>query len=143
MKSFSILLIKVLALYLALTTLYSFFPVVFSGNINSLLTPELLIVLSATVLLPIIGGVVLWKYAECIASKIHKNDIVLNKCIDTQIVSAGLFLVGIFLLIKHIGILINHYLTVSQVNYGSIFIIFISILLVFKSSIFKSLYYKM
>jgi len=43
MKSFSILAIKMLALYLVLTTLYSFLPVVFSGNINTLLTPELML----------------------------------------------------------------------------------------------------
>ncbi|UJF20455.1 hypothetical protein [Shewanella sp. OMA3-2] len=142
MKSFSILLIKILALYLALTTLYSFLPVVFSGNVNSLFPPKLLAVVSATVLLPIISGIALWKYAECIADKIYTNEPELNKCTDVEIVSAGLFLIGISLLIKHIGIFLNHYLSMGQINYGSIFVILISILLVFRSSIFKNIYSK-
>ncbi|MEJ6120666.1 hypothetical protein MT390_02005 [Vibrio sp. 2-Bac 85] len=142
MKAFSTLLIKMLALYLVLTTLYAFLPVVLSGNMNSLLTPELFVVISATILLPIIGGIFLWKYATSIAGEIHKNESEVNKCTDTAIVSAGLFLVGISLLIKHIGILINQYLSIDQINYGSIFVIFISILLVFKGGVMKNLYSK-
>lgn len=142
MKSFSILAIKMLALYLVLTTLYSFLPVVFSGNINTLLTPELMIVLSATIIIPIIGGAILWKKAEFIANKIHKGETSMTRATDNEIVSAGLFLVGITLLIRHIGIFINHFLSINQINYGSIFIIVISLLLVFRSSIFKNLYLK-
>jgi len=142
MKSFSILLIKILALYLVLTTIYSFIPIVFYGNIKSILTRELMIVLSATIILPIIGGIALWKYAQCIADKIYKNDTVLDKNTDTEIVSAGLFLVGITLFIKHIGILINYYLSMDQINYGSIFVIFISFLLIFRTDLLKKLYLK-
>jgi len=142
MKSFSILAIKILALYLVLTTLYSFLPVVFSGNINSILTPKLMVVLSATILLPIIGGTILWNKAEFIANKIHKEEASMPKTSDNEIVSAGLFLVGITLLIRHIGIFINHFLSMNQINYGSIFIITISLLLIFQSSIFKNIYLK-
>ena len=142
MKSFSILAIKILALYLVLTTLYSFLPVVFSGNINSILTPKLMVVLSATILLTIIGGTILWNKAEFIANKIHKEEASMPKTSDNEIVSAGLFLVGITLLIRHIGIFINHFLSMNQINYGSIFIITISLLLIFQSSIFKNIYLK-
>ena len=142
MKSFSILAIKILALYLVLTTLYSFLPVVFSGNINSILTPKLLVILSATIILPIIGGVILWNKAVFIANKIHKGEASLTKASDNEIVSAGLFLVGITLLIRHTGIFINHFLSMNQINYGSIFIIAVSLLLVFQSRIFKNLYLK-
>ena len=142
MKSFSILAIKILALYLILTTLYSFLPVVFSGNLNEILTPKLMVILSGTIILPMIGGVILWNKAVFLADKIHKGEASLYKASDNEIVSAGLFLVGITLLIRHIGIFINHYLSMSQINYGSIFIIVVSLLLVFRSSIFKNLYLK-
>jgi len=140
MKSFSILAIKILALYLLLTTLYSLLPVMLSGSINTILTSKLMVVLSATVMLPIIGGVILWKKAEFIVNKIHKSETTVARISDNEIVSAGLFLVGITLLIRHIGIVINHFLFMNQMNYGSIFIIVISLLLVFRSSIFKNLY---
>jgi len=65
-----------------------------------------------------------------------------NKNTDTEIVSAGLFLVGITLFIKHIGILINYYLSMDQINYGSIFVIFISFLLIFRTDLLKKLYLK-
>lgn len=65
-----------------------------------------------------------------------------NKNTDTEIVSAGFFLVGITLFIKHIGILINYYLSMDQINYGSIFVIFISFLLIFRTDLLKNLYLK-
>ena len=99
-----------------------------------------MVVLSATVMLPIIGGVILWKKAEFIVNKIHKSETTVARISDNEIVSAGLFLVGITLLIRHIGIVINHFLFMNQMNYGSIFIIVVSLLLVFRSSIFKNLY---
>ncbi|MBH0072418.1 hypothetical protein I6E78_10565 [Pseudoalteromonas sp. NZS127] len=142
MKGFSILLLKILALYLALNTLYSFIPVFFSGNISNLLTPEILVVLLATIIIPIVSGCLLWKYAELIANKIHKAEPTTPTVIGHDVVSAGLFLIGITLLIKHIGILINYYMNMDKLDYGSLFIIFISLLLVFKNSILINLYSK-
>lgn len=142
MKSFSILAIRILALYLILATLYSFLPIVFSENINNILTPKLMVILSGTIILPIIGGAVLWNKALFIANKIHKGEAFETRASHNEIVSAGLFLIGITLLIRHLGIFINYYLTMNQINYGSIFIIVISLLLVFRSRIFKSLYLK-
>lgn len=140
MKSFSILAIKILALYLVLTTLYSFLPVVFSGSLKTFLTPELVIVLSATIILPIIGGLILWKKAEFITDKIHKDEVSVKISAGNEIVSAGLFLVGITLLISHIGIFINHYLSINQINYGSLFIIAVSLILVFRGNRVSRLY---
>jgi len=142
MKNFSILLIKILALYLVLNTLYSFLPVFLSGNITSLLTPEIMMVLLATIITPIVGGCVLWKYAELIASKIHKFEPIIPTVNGREIVSAGLFLIGISLLIKHLGILINYYVNMEQVDYGSLFILIISLLLIFGNGIFINLYSK-
>ena len=122
-------MLKILALYLALNTLYSFIPVFFSGNISNLLTPEILVVLLATIIIPIVSGCLLWKYAELIANKIHKAEPTTPTVIGHDVVSAGLFLIGITLLIK-------------QLDYGSLFIIFISLLLVFKNSILINLYSK-
>ena len=144
MKPFSILLIKTLALYLLLTTLYSFLPVIFSGNINNLINSELMVVLVSSVLLPVIGGVILWIKAESIASKIHHVDpaITTHNIQGHDIVRAGLFLIGVFLLIEHINILINHYLIMQQIDYSSIFVIVISILLIFRNSFLMNIYSK-
>lgn len=144
MKPFSILLIKILALYLLLTTLYSFLPVIFSGNINNQINSELMIILISSILLPIIGGIVLWIKAESIANEIHSVEPVITtlNAQGNEIVRAGLFLIGILFLIEHINILINHYLFMQQINYGSIFVIVISILLVFKSNLLVNIFSK-
>ena len=144
MKPFSILLIKILALYLLLTTLYSFAPVIFSGNINNLIDSELIIVLITSILLPAIGGIILWIKAELIASKIHSVEPVITTANiqGNEIVRAGLFLIGIVLLIKHINILINHYFIMQQIDYGSIFVTVISVLLVFRNSSLMNIYCK-
>lgn len=136
MKFFSILSIKILALYLVLKTLYSFLPVLLSGHIYTLFTPELLLVLSATIALPIIGGIVLWHRATYIANSIHQDETPI-KVSEHEIISAGLFLVGITLIINHIGIFINDYMSMGHFNYGSLFIIAVSLLLVFGRRSFK------
>lgn len=139
MKSFSILLIKILALYLLLNILYPLFSIFLSGNVSYLLTSKMTVILLATIIPPIIGGCILWKYSECIASKIHKVEPETPIVNGREIVNSGLFLMGVYLLITHIGMLISDYMMTAQLDYGSLFIIFVSVLLICKNASFINL----
>jgi len=140
MKLFSILLIRILALYLVLQTLYSFLPVALSGNLKSLFTPELTVLIAATITLPIIVGLVLWRYAAFIADRIHPKEPLSLSINDHGIIRAGLFLIGITLFISHVGTLLNQYISFNEINIGSAFVVVVSLLLIFRSHLFINLY---
>ncbi|MBE0490195.1 MAG: hypothetical protein IBX53_14065, partial [Halomonas sp.] len=63
MKPFSILLIRLLGLYLFMKTLFSVLPALLGPNVGEFWSGELLPVLVATVAVPMVGGVLLWCFA--------------------------------------------------------------------------------
>ncbi|WP_010629396.1 hypothetical protein [Halomonas sp. KM-1] len=56
MKPFSILMIRLLGLYLFLKTLFSVLPALFIPNVGEFWTGEMLPALIATVMVPMLGG---------------------------------------------------------------------------------------
>lgn|SRR5690554_3690181 len=140
MKPFSILLIKILGLYLALKTLFSVIPAIFSPNFHEVLSSEWIPILIASVVIPIIGGAVLWFTASALAEKIHGGNEAKINSTDDELVRAGTFLIGVFLLIQHIGILVGRYTTSGDIAYGSVVVLAASILMVFGTGIFGTLY---
>lgn len=72
MKPFSILLIRLLAVYLAINPLLSLSPLLFSPSFEAELT-QWLPGLMATVVIPIIVGIALWFSAVTLANKIHDS----------------------------------------------------------------------
>src|SRR5690554_2420914 len=115
MKPFSIILIKILGLYLALRTLFSVMPAVFSPNFHEVLSSEWIPILIASVVVPIVGGALLWFSAGTLANKIHGGNEAKIDSTDDDLVRAGTFLIGIFLLVQHVGILVGRYTSSGDV----------------------------
>ncbi|MDX3774996.1 hypothetical protein QE250_12805 [Chromatiaceae bacterium AAb-1] len=142
MKPFSILLIKVLGLYLGLGTLFSVIPVLFNSNFHEVWSSEWLPILIVTVLVPIVGGAVLWFSAGALANRIHggaESGVNIN---DADLVRAGTFLIGAYLLVQHTGILVNRYVSTSDIAYGSLLVVVLSLFMVVGTGFIGTLYKK-
>lgn len=108
MKPLAILLVRLLAVYIAINPLISLSPLLFSPNFEAELT-HWLPGLAATVVIPVIVGIALWFYAGLLAHKIHDSDST-NSALsisETGLVRAGGFLIGVYLFVQHLGTAIS------------------------------------
>ena len=115
---------------------------IFSENAIAAFTPELLTIIAATISLPIIGAFILWQFAHRIAEKIHPEEALIAKVNGIDIVSAGIFLIAIWLLIKHLGAFVNYYISLHQIDYQSLFMVIVGLILLFQPTLFTKLYKK-
>ncbi|MBT2788395.1 MULTISPECIES: hypothetical protein [unclassified Halomonas] len=143
MTPFSILLIRVLAIYLALNPLLSVSPVLFSPGSEESIN-EWLPMLIAGVLIPMAAGVVLWFFARALANKIHGGSAAEPsvKISETGLVRAGSFLIGIYLFVHHIGTTISQWAWGGVIAYGSLPVIVISVGLIVGANSMGKLYKK-
>ncbi|MBT2774308.1 hypothetical protein J7J47_18945 [Halomonas sp. ISL-60] len=143
MTSFSILLIRVLAIYLALNPLLSVSPVLFSPGSEESIN-EWLPMLIAGVLIPMAAGVVLWFFARALANKIHAGSVVepIANISDTGLVRAGSFLIGVYLFVQHLGTTISQWAWGGVIAYGSLPVIVISVGLIVGANSMGKLYKK-
>ncbi|SDO45378.1 hypothetical protein [Vreelandella arcis] len=143
MKPFSILLIKMLGLYLSLNAFFSVVPAMLSPNLKESLSGDLLLILIATIVVPIVGGIVLWSSAGALANRIHGNHESPIDVKDNALVRAGTFLMGVFLLVQHVGSLISRYAASGDIAYGSLVVLVISLFMVLGTGFIGSLYQKL
>ncbi|MEQ5801450.1 hypothetical protein [Halomonas sp. H10-9-1] len=123
MKPFSILLIRLLGLYLFLNTLFVILPALLGPNAGELWSAELLPVLIATLAVPLVGGVLLWSFAGRLAGKLHgggEADVRIN---DHDLVRAGTFLISVYLVVRHLGLLVGRYASSGDVAYGALVVV--------------------
>lgn len=143
MNVFSILLIRVLAIYLALNPLLSVSPILFSpGTVGSI--NEWLPVLIAGVLIPMVAGSVLWFSARPLANKIHGGSAAEPSVniSETGLVRAGSFLIGVYLLVQHAGTVVSQWAWGGIIAYGSLFVILLSVGLIAGAHAMGKLYKK-
>jgi len=127
MKPFSILLIRLLGLYLFLKTLFSVLPALLGPHVGEFWSAELLPMLLATVGVPLVGGVLLWCFAGRLADRLHgaggvdeKADVRVG---DEDLVRAGTFLIGVTLVVRHIGMLVGVYSSSGAVAYDALVVV--------------------
>ncbi|MDI5892327.1 hypothetical protein [Halomonas rhizosphaerae] len=123
MKPFSILLIRLLGLYLFLNTLFSLLPALLGPNVGERWYGELLPVLVATVAVPMVGGVLLWCFAGRLAGKLHGEVEEAGRVKDDDLVRAGTFLIGFTLVVRHVGMLVAAYSAAGAVAYDALFVV--------------------
>ncbi|TVP42748.1 MAG: hypothetical protein EA345_18460 [Halomonas sp.] len=143
MRPFSILLIRVLAIYLVLNPLLAVLPIIFTPG-SAELIDEWLPFMMASVLIPLGAGLLLWLFAGALAKKIHGNTdpesgLTLS---EAGLVRAGSFLIGIYLFIQHLGIVISQYASVGLIAYGSLIVIALSVCLIAGANMMGKLYKK-
>lgn len=120
MKPFSILLIRLLGLYLLLKTLFSVLPALIGPMGGSYWSAEVLPLLMATLAVPMLGGVLLWCFAGRLAGRLHgdaRGDVQVK---DDDLVRAGTFLIGVYLLVRYIGMLVGAYVASGSVAYDAL-----------------------
>lgn len=141
MKPFSILLIRLLAVYLAINPLLSVSPLLFSPGFDAELT-QWLPGLVATIVMPIIAGIVLWFSAGALTNKIHSSESAEPALTisDGGLVRAGSFLIGVYLFVQHLGTAISQWTWGGIVAYGSLAVIVLSIGLMLGTCFLGKLY---
>ncbi|SDU03986.1 hypothetical protein [Halopseudomonas salegens] len=140
MKPFSILLIKVLGLYLALQNLLSVAPILFNADARDMWQNELFPMLLAMILLPIVAGILLWFFAGALANRIHGESEPGVVVKEDELVRAGLFLIGVYLLVQHAGVLMGTYTASGSLAYGSLLVFALGLAMVLGSGFFAWLY---
>ncbi|MGO2054479.1 MAG: hypothetical protein ACTH2G_02020, partial [Halomonadaceae bacterium] len=143
MNVFSILLIRVLAIYLALNPLLSVSPILFSSGSGESRS-EWLPVLVAGALIPMVVGVTLWFSARTLANKIHAGSAAESgvNISEAGMVRAGSFLIGVYLFVQHIGTAISQWAWGGIIAYGSLSVIVLSMGLIVGTHSMGKLYKK-
>lgn len=143
MKPFSVLLIRILAIYLALNPLLSVSPILFSSGSGESRS-EWLPVLVAGVLIPMVVGVILWFSARTLANKIHGGSAAEPSVniSEAGLVRAGSLLIGVYLLVQHIGTALSQWTWGGIIAYGSLAVIVLSVGLIVGSSSLGKFYKK-
>ena len=143
MRPFSVLLIRILAIYLALNPLLSVSPILFSSGSGESRS-EWLPVLVAGVLIPMVVGVILWFSAQRLANKIHVGSAAEPSVNISEegLVRAGSLLIGIYLFVQHIGTAISQWAWGGIIAYGSLSVIVLSLGLIIGTHSMGKLYKK-
>lgn len=143
MRAFSILLIRILAIYLVLNPLLAVLPILFSPG-SAELVDEWLPFMVAGVLMPLGAGLLLSFFAGALAKKIHSDtdpESTLTVS-ETGLVRAGSFLIGVYLFIQHMSIVLSQYMSVGLIAYGSLIVIVLSVCLIVGANGLGKLYTK-
>ncbi|MDZ7852087.1 MAG: hypothetical protein U5L98_05385 [Halomonas sp.] len=129
MKPFSILLIRLLGLYLFLETLFSVVPALalLGSNAAEPEVGKLLLMYLATVAVPMLGGVLLWCFAGRLADRLHGSREADGesgaRIRDDDLVRAGTFLIGVTLVVRHVGVLVAAYSGVGVIAYDALVVV--------------------
>ena len=142
MKPFSILLIRLLGLYLFLKTLFAVVPALALLGPNAA-EPEVgkvLLVYLATVGVPMLGGVLLWCFAGRLAERLHGDAETGARIADDDLVRAGTFLIGVYLVVRHVGMLVAAYTGAGAVAYDALIVVVAGLGMMLGSGAIAALY---
>lgn len=142
MKQFSVLLIRVLGLYLALNALYTVAPFIFSPDLHELWSRDIWPIYMAILVVPVAGGILLWFTAGTLANRIHGESTATDSFRDVDMVRAGTFLIGVYLFVQHIGTFVSRLSTTGDLAYGSLVVIMLSIFMLLGTGVVSILYSK-
>ena len=122
MKSIAELILKLVALYLMLSNLgHLIQTLAVPGSwIDEREIPMLGLV--AWLGFPILIGLILWFSSSSLAERITKVDGESIEISEQGLVSAGVFLIGLYWVIKSIAIVLGQFLSAGELNYGYIIV---------------------
>ncbi|MCA1771073.1 MAG: hypothetical protein LC652_14415 [Halomonas sp.] len=129
MKPFSILLIRLLGLYLFLETLFSVVPALalLGPNAAEPGLGKLLLVYLAIVAVPMVAGTLLWCFAARLADRLHgcggADDESDARIRDDDLMRAGTFLIGVTLVVRHVGVLVAAYSGAGVFAYDALVVV--------------------
>ena len=78
--------------------------------------------------------------ANTLANKLHGETASTLNVKDDDIVTAGTFLIGIYLFVQHIGLVISRYTAAGDIAYGSLFVVVLSLVMLLGTGVFARLY---
>ncbi len=142
MKPFSILLIRLLGLYLFLKTLFAVVPALalLGPNAAEPGVGKLLLIYVATVGVPMLGGVLLWCFAGRLAERLHGDTETGARIADDDLVRAGTFLIGVYLVVRHVGMLVAAYTGAGAVAYDALIVVVAGLGMMLGSGAIAALY---
>ncbi|WP_447555976.1 hypothetical protein [Vreelandella sp. EE22] len=142
MQTFSVLLIRVLAVYLVINPLLALGSGLMSAYSAGEYEQWRLFLINGFLPVLLIGGL-LWFKASAIAQKLHEQDNPSGLALsEAGLVRAGSFLIGVYLLVQHLGSLIGRLSFVGGIDYGSLAVVILSLLLILGVGFIERLYYR-
>jgi len=106
MKQLSIIAIRLLSIYLIVSVLNSMLPFLLDdGSRESLINASVMVIIGYTVI-PIVTGIILWFFAPRLSASIPEESEKSPTADD--LVSAGTFLIGVYLFVEYFGYTIGH-----------------------------------
>lgn len=118
-------------------------PFILNPNFQGMWSRQVLAMLIAVAVVPMAGGVLLWFAAGALAARIC-GDTGTNVGIkDDDLVRAGTFVVGAYLLVQHLGILMNRLTSTGDIAFGSMVVLALSVLMTLGTGFIGVLYNKL
>ncbi|NWN89948.1 hypothetical protein HLV39_00370 [Marinobacter adhaerens] len=143
MRALVEIIVKVFAAYLAFSTVGNYVPLAFSpeawGGAHSPHLPYL----TAGLLVPIIISIVLWLKAPKIAKASFSTDTPGPAIPESGVVAAGVFLIGIYWLVRSISILVTQLGAPSPINYGWLVVLLLSVGLILGNTLIAKVFRKL
>lgn len=135
MKYLSVIAIRVLAVYLVVTALNHAAPIFLIPDAWDSFREMPVIALAAYLFTPLITGLLLWFFAPALSSKVPSETT--KPLTEEGLISAGSFLIGIFLFVKYTGLTLGQLQGISRqtsdisdLNWANPVIIIFSIFLI-------------
>ncbi|WP_447528385.1 hypothetical protein [Vreelandella sp. TE19] len=142
MQAFSVVLIRVLAIYLIVTPVMVLWPAAMSASGVGEFDQWRLIVITG-VLPALFIGALLWFKAPAIGQRLHRYESAPSAALDEAgLVRAGSFLIGVYLLVQHLGGLLSTLGFAGRIDYGALAVILLSLVLILGVNFIEKLYHR-
>ncbi|UYG01186.1 hypothetical protein [Halomonas sp. GD1P12] len=144
MRAFSIIAIRLLAVYLVtrpLMALASSLPAAFA---TAEAFEDWRLLFSASLVLPCLLGVLLWFKAPALAQRLHPNESASDSVVgEAGLVRAGSFLIGVYLVVQHLSSLLSRWQWGGGLDIGSLAALLIGLALIPGASAMGKLFHRL
>ena len=137
------IVIKVFAAYLAFSTIENYAPLVLVPGAVDELTSHHIGFVAAGLLVPVGIGVLLWLRAKNIAEASLPSDVPSPAVPESGIVSAGVFLIGVYWFVRSLSVLLTQLGAQTPINYGWGAVLVLSTGLILGSNLITRIFQKM
>ncbi|WP_394170717.1 hypothetical protein [Saccharospirillum alexandrii] len=143
MRALVEIVIKVFAAYLVFSTVGNYVPLAFVPEAWSVPNSPRIGYLAAGLLVPISIGIVLWLSAPKISKNAFSTETPGPVIPESGIVAAGVFLIGVYWLVRSISVLVTQLSAQAQINYGWCVVLAFSVGLILGNDILAKVFRKL
>ncbi|MCW8333896.1 hypothetical protein [Vibrio paucivorans] len=123
MVGLAILLVRAVALFVTLSSIYAFVPALALSSFWQQASNLVLFSLVGHLFLPVLLSSIIWYFSDSIAAKLFKEEADEGTAMDIRdehIVTVGCFLIGVYLLITGLATFIGFWISSNMINYPAL-----------------------